>query len=247
MWDPTHLCLQMEWHDMSSNAMQQIHTYTNTYKYTHTNTNIHKYTNIHTPSFPLCRWSDMTWAVVEECIVLKAEAFPPFEVQRKNWRIAERFQTSMQNGSIQWSFQQCRSSSSLHCSVVEVGLILWILCLYFCICIWVCICTCICICACSVEELRWGGVTWKGPIESRASRGSGSWQPCALYSSHRHIAIPVMRWMTTQPKVGVSQLSKMLGPAIVKIVPAIEKSWWWYAWHWQEARYNSKLTFRRTC
>ena len=32
--------LQMEWHDMSSNAVQQIHTYTNTYKNTHTNTQI---------------------------------------------------------------------------------------------------------------------------------------------------------------------------------------------------------------
>ena len=70
---------------------------------------------------------------------------------------------------------------------------------------------------------RGGGVTWKGPIESRASRGSGSWQPCALYSSHRHIAIPVMRWMTTQLKVGISQLSKLLGPAIVKIVTICKK------------------------
>ena len=75
---------------------------------------------------------------------------------------------------------------------------------------------------CIVEE-RGGGVTWKGPIESRASRGSGSWQPCALYSSHRHIAIPVMRWMTTQLKVGISQLSKLLGPAIVKIVTICKK------------------------
>ena len=75
---------------------------------------------------------------------------------------------------------------------------------------------------CTVEE-RGGGVTWKGPIESRASRGSGSWQPCALYSSHGHIAIPVMRWMTTQLKVGISQLSKLLGPAIVKIVTICKK------------------------
>ena len=206
------------------------------------------------------KWHDMSSGGGVHCVEGRG-AFPPFEVQRKNWRIAERFQTSMQNGSIQWSFQQCRSSSSLHCSVVEVGLIFWILCLYFCICIWVCICTCICICACSVEELRWGGVTWKGPIESRASRGSGSWQPCALYSSHRHIAIPVMRWMTTQPKVGISQLSKLLGPTVVQIVPicinlkrlSIIPALFQPSphpgdeMHWQEAKYNSKLKFRWTC
>ena len=112
-----------------------------------------------------------------------------------------------------------------------------------------------------------GGVTWKGPIESRASRGSGSWQPCALYSSHRHIAIPVMRWMTTQPKVGISQLSKLLGPAVVKIVPTylqkFSKGLSIICALFQPSpnpgddmdgtgkrhytRYNSKLKFRKTC
>ena len=201
MWDPTHLCLQMEWHDMSSILL--CSKYITNAKYSsheiqpppNTKSTITKHQRLSNMILEMCK------AV---CKLLYTRRWPPFEerqelVQQRPWR------------KVQFRALSFEQSCALHC---------W---------------------------GEGGGVTWKGPIESRASRGSGSWQPCALYSSHRHIAIPVMRWMTTQLKVGISQLSKLLGPAIMKIVPAIAKSWWWYAWHWQEARYNSKLTFRWAC
>ena len=109
--------LQMEWHDMSSNAVQQIHTYTNTYKYTHTNTNIHKYTNIHTPSLPLCRWSDMTWAVVEECIVLKAEEpFLPLKCSGKTGALQNGFKRQCR--TVQFNEVSNSADLLLHCTAV---------------------------------------------------------------------------------------------------------------------------------
>ena len=204
MWDPTHLCLQMEWHDMSSILLCS--------KYI---TNA-KYSISHEMQLPLKNQDEHLYKTP------KVEQYDLGDVQGSLQVIVHKEVASL------WSEARTGATAALEKSAIQ-SFEFW---------------TELCI---ALLRRGGGGVTWKGPIESRASRGSGSWQPCALYSSHRHIAIPVMRWMTTQPKVGISQLSKLLGPAIVKIVPAIAKSWWWYAWHWQEARYNSKLTFRRPC
>ena len=172
MWDPTHLCLQMEWHDMSSILLCS--------KYI---TNA-KYSISHEIQPPL-KFQEHLYKTP------KVEQYDLGDVQGSLQVIVHKEVASL------WSEARTGATEAPEKSAIQ-SFEFWTE-----------------LCIALLRRGGGGGVTWKGPIESRASRGSGSWQPCALYSSHRHIAIPVMRWMTTQLKVGISQLSKLLGPAVV--------------------------------